>query len=348
MTVLLKYDAACRAVAEAVQVDEVKAIRDKAIALKAYARQSKNRDLETKAAELRLRATRRIGELMGEQKKTVGLAKGGGDQKSKHRGKKNPSGPPTLADAGIDKNLAKEARELASLDDDEFEGIVTETKKAVSKASKSAVNRQTKKQDRADREAELGAKIRALPDKKYGLILADPEWEFETYSEDGQDRAAANHYPVSPLDKIMARDVPSISADACVLGLYATVPMLPQALEVMKAWGFDYKSHLVWVKTRIGTGYWFRNQHELLLIGTKGNVVAPAPGENYPSVLTATNTRHSEKPEAILMMLEKMFPNIPKIELNRRGPAREGWDAWGNEATEIDQERDTNEADIFS
>jgi N6-adenosine-specific RNA methylase IME4 len=94
---------------------------------------------------------------------------------------------------------------------------------------------------------------------------------------------------------ITARDVPSISADDCVLFLWATVPMLTRALEVMAAWGFDYKSHVCWEKDRTGTGYWFRNQHELLLVGTKGNIPVPAPGTEWPSVIHAPVREHSRK-----------------------------------------------------
>jgi N6-adenosine-specific RNA methylase IME4 len=72
------------------------------------------------------------------------------------------------------------------------------------------------------------------------------------------DRAADNHYPTSCTEVIAARDVASIAADGCVLFLWATAPMLPQALEVLTAWGFEYRSHVVWVKDHIGTGYWFR------------------------------------------------------------------------------------------
>ena len=113
-------------------------------------------------------------------------------------------------------------------------------------------------------ELELGARQRALPDKRYGVIYADPPWRFQPYSRvTGMDRAAENHYPTSPLADIKTLDVRSIVAADCVLFLWATVPMLPQALEVMKAWGFEYKSHAIWAKHRVGTGYWFRNQHEL-------------------------------------------------------------------------------------
>jgi N6-adenosine-specific RNA methylase IME4 len=146
------------------------------------------------------------------------------------------------------------------------------------------------------------------------------------------NKTADNHYLCQNLDEIKALDVPSISADACVLFLWSTVPILPQALEVMACWGFKYVSSQAWVKDRAGTGYWFINQHEILLVGTKGNVVPPAPGTQWKSVIEAPVRGHSVKPDEAAEMIEAYFPNIPKIELNRRGPPRPGWAAWGNEA----------------
>jgi N6-adenosine-specific RNA methylase IME4 len=146
------------------------------------------------------------------------------------------------------------------------------------------------------------------------------------------DRAADNHYPTSCTEVIAARDVAAIAAEDCVLFLWATVPMLPHALLVMAAWDFDYVSHAAWRKNRIGTGYWFRNRHELFLVGTRGNIPAPAMGTQAESVIDASVGEHSAKPEIFLELVEQYYPNLPKIELNRRGPARPGWDAWGNEA----------------
>jgi N6-adenosine-specific RNA methylase IME4 len=191
-----------------------------------------------------------------------------------------------------------------------------------------------KRARRARLEAELGARQRALPDKHYGVIYADPPWRFEPYSRvTGMDRAAENHYPTSPLTEIKALDVKAIAAADSVLFLWATVPMLPQALEVMKTWGFEYKSHAIWAKDRVGTGYWFRNQHELLLIGTRGHVPAPAMGTQWSSLVEASVGRHSEKPAAFCEMIEAYFPTLPKIELHARGVvARAGWEVWGLEA----------------
>lgn len=188
-----------------------------------------------------------------------------------------------------------------------------------------------KKVRRATRERDLGAAQRALPQTRYGVIYADPPWSFEPYSTDtGMDRAADNHYPTMSLDAIAALAVPA--ADDCVLFLWATVPMLPEALKVMAAWGFTYKSHFVWVKDKAGTGYWNRNRHELLLIGTRGSVPAPAPGEQYSSVIDAVRAVHSAKPFAFHEIIEAMFPTLPRLEMFARGDAFAGWDRWGNEA----------------
>jgi len=208
-------------------------------------------------------------------------------------------------------------------------------KKAFAQVAKQvrAETQERKKTARAVKENLLGERQARLPDKRFGVIVADPEWQFEPHSrETGMDRAADNHYPTSPLDVIKARPVASIAADDCVLFLWATAPMLPQALEVMAAWGFAYVSQAVWVKDRVGTGYWFRNKHELLLVGTKGKVPAPAMGTQSPSAIEFPVGMHSGKPHVFLEMIETYYPTLPKIELNRRGSARPGWDAWGNEA----------------
>lgn len=131
MTALAKYDAACKALAAAKSVDEVKDIRDKATAMKAYARQAQNKQLEIDASEIRIRAERRLGEMMAEQREAGLLNKGGGDQKSDQRGKKSPSDLPTLADAGIDKDLAKRARQYASIPAKKFESILAERRERI-------------------------------------------------------------------------------------------------------------------------------------------------------------------------------------------------------------------------
>jgi N6-adenosine-specific RNA methylase IME4 len=170
------------------------------------------------------------------------------------------------------------------------------------------------------------------------VVYADPPWRFVVGSEKGLTRtSAANHYATNDLDTIKALDVDSIAADDAVLFLWATQPMLDQALDVLISWGFHYVSHLVWLKNRVGTGFWVRNKHEILLIGVRGHVPAPPMGTQPESVIEAPVGRHSAKPEKFLEMIERMFPHLPKIELYRRGPARPGWSCWGAEAITNDE-----------
>lgn len=330
MTDLLLYENARAALAELHRVDEVKEVRDKAVALEAYARQAKDRELIVQATEVRLRAERRAGELLLAMERSGDLHAQGGDRRSKFR-----EGILKLEDVGVSGKESMRWKERARLAEPDFERKLAETYREVERslAATREERQAEKKERRAAREAELGAKQRALPGGKYGVIYADPEWKFEVWSrETGLDRAADNHYPTSDLETIMARDVASIAAPDCVLFLWATAPMLPQGLAVMAAWGFAYKSHCVWNKDRIGNGYWFRNKHELLLLGVRGDVPAPAMGLQFPSAIEAPLAEHSAKPDVFAEMIEIYFPTLPKIELNRRGPPRKGWDAWGNEA----------------
>lgn len=190
-----------------------------------------------------------------------------------------------------------------------------------------------KKVIRRQKEEALATKILELPDMQFGVIYADPAWRFDTFSENGKDRSAENHYPTQGTDEIIGFDVGSISADDAVLFMWATAPMIEDALSVMSAWGFTYKSQCVWIKDRIGTGYWFRNQHEILLVGTRGKVPAPAPGTQWPSVIDAEVEEHSVKPDIFYELIEQYYPNLPKIELNARR-SRRGWARFGLEAPE--------------
>lgn len=210
-----------------------------------------------------------------------------------------------------------------------------------------AEGQDAKKVRRAERERELAPRIiagaadlQALIDsgQRFGVILADPEWKFDVWSiESGMDRSAENHYPTSSLDVIASRPVGQIAAENCLLLLWATAPMLPEAIEVMAGWGFVYKTHAIGRKDRIITGYWLRSRHELLLIGVRGAVPCPAMGEQWESVFDFPVTEHSAKPDFAHRFAERFFPSWPKIELNAR-QTREGWFAWGAEAPAVEGE----------
>lgn len=341
MTFLARYDAARSALEAALRVDEVKDIHDFAAAMRAYARQAKDHEMEANAVELRERAERKLGEMLAAQKEAHGLARGGRPTKPVPGAEQVSPPDITLADMGIDRKLSSRAQRKAGIAAEAFERMVEATRDRILAGNGpdilKDITTEQKQQRRDNRERVLGGILHALPTRKYGAILADPEWRFEPWSRNtGLDRAADNHYPTSCTEVIAARDVPSIAAPDCVLFLWATIPMLPQAIVVMGAWGFDYKSHYAWGKDKAGTGYWTREKHELLLIGTRGKFVAPAMGTQGESLIIAPRGEHSAKPDVFLEMIERWYPTLPKIELNRRGPARPGWDAWGNEAQPAD------------
>lgn len=207
-------------------------------------------------------------------------------------------------------------------------------------AGKANVVRKVIKQEgRAARERDLALRQCALPDRRYGLILCDDEWDHQVWSrETGMDRHAANHYETAAeahtAEEIHERtkDRFACAADDCVLAMWTTVQHLAIAIDLMRLRGFRYVSHYAWGKDKAGLGYWSRNKHEILLIGVRGKIPCPAPGTQRDSLIAAPVGAHSAKPECFAEMLEEYFPNLPKIELNRRGPARPGWAAWGNEA----------------
>jgi N6-adenosine-specific RNA methylase IME4 len=173
-----------------------------------------------------------------------------------------------------------------------------------------------------------------LPEGEYDVIYADPPWEYYLPLRGSPDM----HYPVMSTEEICRLKIP-VAEDA-VLFLWATNPKLEDALTVMKAWGFTYKTNMVWVKDKTGTGYYFRGQHELLLLGVKGNIGVPAEESRPPSVLYAPAGEHSEKPEAVYELIEKMYPNRRYLELFAR-KRRSGWTAWGDQLAEKVQEEAT-------
>jgi N6-adenosine-specific RNA methylase IME4 len=189
-----------------------------------------------------------------------------------------------------------------------------------------------KKVAREEKEQALAAKTieqSQMGEKLYGVIYIDPPWAFQTYSENGMDRSADNHYPTMSMQSLSELVLPA--GKDCIMFMWATVPMLPEAIDLLTDWGFTYKSHIAWVKDRIGTGYWTRNKHELLLIATKGNIPAPAMGMQPPSVIELPVLKHSEKPAFFADMIQTLYPTTPKVEVFAR-IGRPGWDVIGNEA----------------
>lgn len=165
-----------------------------------------------------------------------------------------------------------------------------------------------------------------LPHGRFSVIYADPPWRYEHTKT--QNREIENHYPTMELEAICALDVPA--ADDAVLFLWATSPKLEEAMRVIDAWGFTYRTCAVWDKQKIGMGYYFRQQHELLLVAAKGSLPVPDPSDRVSSVISAPRGEHSKKPDVVYELIESMYHGHQMLELFCREP-REGWASWGNQ-----------------
>jgi N6-adenosine-specific RNA methylase IME4 len=176
--------------------------------------------------------------------------------------------------------------------------------------------------------------VTALPTGPFDLVMADPPWAFKTRSQKGVTiKGAGGQYGTMTLADICAMPVAAIAAPDCLLWLWATNPMLPQALEVMAAWGFTFKTAGHWAKTTkhgkqaFGTGYIHRCAGEPWLIGTRGK---PTTTRSVRSVIIAPIREHSRKPDKAFAEAERLMPDARRIELFSR-QARPGWTVWGNE-----------------
>lgn len=183
-----------------------------------------------------------------------------------------------------------------------------------------------------------------LPDGKFQVIYADPPWQYDFSRVEAWGIEA--HYNTLSVDQIMfykdAQGTPIQDkfADDAVLFIWATQPKLKEALQVIEAWGFNYTTGAIWVKDRLGMGYWWMQKHELLLLAKRGNVPAPDTGRRPPSIIEAPWSGHSKKPKRIYRMIETMCP-VPDsyqaagrdyyLELFKRGTKRPFWSGWGQE-----------------
>lgn len=179
-----------------------------------------------------------------------------------------------------------------------------------------------------------------FPDKKYKVILADPPWSYKDKREKSSTGricgGASTYYPTMPLEDIKNLPVQDLAEDDCILFIWATFPCLPEALSVIEAWGFKYKTlGFSWLKTNpkagtpfFGIGSYTRSNCEVCLIGIKGK--PKIDSRAVSSALLAPVARHSAKPPEVRERIVKLMGDVPRIELFAR-ESTDGWDAWGNE-----------------
>lgn len=307
---LVFLNAARRNIERATSVQELKGVRDQAEAIRQYAKQrGASLAILNGAAEVKLRAERRMGELLQDG------VKQGGDPKSHGV---------TLADLGVTKMESSRWQIEAAVPESRFEVFLATQREAGDEITQAALLRVAKELRRVDIWNDRKRLALELPEREYQVILADPPWQFRNTGLRG---VAAGHYPTMPLEEIAALPVASYAAENAVLFLWASNALLPEALQVLASWGFEYKSKMTWVKNAPGPGFYVLSQDEPLLIGVRGSMT---PKEIFSSVIHAKKGRHSEKPTEFYDRIEAMYPDLKRLELFARS-TRDGWHAWGNE-----------------
>jgi len=179
-------------------------------------------------------------------------------------------------------------------------------------------------------EAVTGAHGSSLQ-RVFGVIYCDPPWR---YNFPGTRSESVKDYPTMSLQELCALQVPA--APDSVLYMWAITQSLPEAIQVMNAWGYKYKSSAVWDKEQVATGYWWRGQHELLLVGVRGNAKPPPEHLRKSSVIRQRRGSHSSKPDQVRQWIAEWYPNERKLEMFARPytemwPKHDGWETWGNE-----------------
>jgi N6-adenosine-specific RNA methylase IME4 len=338
------YDDAERALAKLHRVDEVKDIRDKAVAMQCYALQAKDTTLIVKATDIRMRAERRAGELLAEMKER-GERRQSKDTLARGRNAQ-PRDVPKLSDLGVSKTQSSRWQRLAALDAATFES-------RVKRASTDAYDRITgrflkeaeiaRAQQRHSKLIEHGCTVDDLAvlaesGKRFAVIYGDPAWPWDGWSKLGKVASCADHhYGLCTLDEIKALPIGPLAADDCALILWCTWPhiVIGSHVEVIRAWGFEPSTAaFVWIKQNAdgerlytGMGYWTRSNSEICLLAIKGSPLRLAT--DVHQVVFASVGEHSAKPEEVRRRIERLFPG-PYLELYGRKPVA-GWTVWGDE-----------------
>lgn len=180
--------------------------------------------------------------------------------------------------------------------------------------------------------------IEKVPRIGYQTILADPPWRFENRTgKMAPEHKRLSRYETLSLDEIKRIPIYFVAGEKSHLYLWVPNALLQEGLEVMKAWGFTYKTNLVWHKIRKdggpdgrGVGFYFRNTTELVLFGIKGSMRTLDPGRSQVNIIRTQKQEHSRKPDELYRIIEKCSPG-PYLELFARG-RREGWDVFGDQS----------------
>jgi N6-adenosine-specific RNA methylase IME4 len=271
--------------------------------------------------EALLDAEARIGEMLKEIPTTTN------NQYTKNAEVQQCTKAKVIKDLGFEPTQAKRFETLAE-NKEIIEQVKAEARENEDIPTRSEVLYRVKEAKRNKKREDIKLSPTKELNGEYDVILADPPWNYQ-FAET-ESRAIENQYPTMSIEDIKNIKVPS--ANDSVLFLWATAPKLEEAIQVLNAWGFTYKTCSIWDKEIIGMGYWFRGQHELLLVGVKGKFRTPDPENRVSSVFREKRSEHSKKPVYYYELIERMFPNMRYLEMFSRNKHNEKWNVWGNQS----------------
>lgn len=345
MSNLVKYDEARNALQVCATIDEAKVLITQAEMMLAYAKQMKDTDMEIWVAEIRIRAKRKFGELSKETPKS--------EPKNQHSAETDTglSKKESLSRVGVSQGEASRCEKLAAIDEEEFENVFIKAKEknkpvTFADVEKTVIKKQKDEvviNDIEQQKNDIEAGCLPVLENKYHVISIDPPWPYELkYDDDGDPirkestyysngRRSANQYPEMSIKEITGIELPA--ADDSILWLWTTHRFLPDAFEILKAWGYDYKATMVWDKQKIGMGHWLRMQCEFCLMAVKGKPFWDNTTER--DIMSVSRREHSRKPDEFFEMVNKTCRGA-KLEYFSREP-REGWEGFGNDMEKFDE-----------
>ena len=335
MNALVKLEGAVRMLAEAGTLEEVKHVHDIAQAAAEYARAARlGLEAQNSAAEIKLRAERKAGEMLaGLERATPQMANLSGLPMSTV-GHGLTEYAAVLSDTDTSRQAAARWQKIATLPDDRFEEYIAETKAERAELTTTGILRFERELARAA-VAQERQSAPPLPDGKYRIFYADPPWSYGNSGVIGPTDNYGHvhrHYPSMSIAELCAMGpaVRDMAEDNAVLFMWVTSPLLEECFDVIRSWGFKYKTSFVWDKVRHNFGHYNSVRHELLLVCTRGSCT-PDNLKLYDSVQTIERSdTHSEKPGEFRDMIEELYEYGGRIELFAR-VSTDGWEAWGNE-----------------
>jgi len=319
---LIRWNKLKQAIVEAKSIDEVKLIKDKAEAMRAYSKQiGESLTVQNDICEIKLRAERRMGEMLKETE----LYKGGG-QLPKEKRSHDVTTSLKLVEIGLQKHQSARYQKIADLPKETFEKIITETKKEEKELTEALMINTSKKIDREIQINEMKDSIEKgtakLPEGKFEVIVVDPPWDYKTpYDPDGF--RGITPYPTMSIEELKKVELPS--TDDCVLWLWTTHRFMRHSFEILDKWGFEEKAILTWVKNKMGIGKWLRSKSEFCIMAVKGKPLINLT--NQTTVLLADVKEHSKKPDEFYKMVDELCIGRKLDYFSRQ--EREGWEIYG-------------------